>query len=491
MIWTKLKGHNHVDQMEIAGPVLSDRVRAQDAVTEATFSAGGQLCWADKRLDFDKEVLGFSVEGLKIKIRTVVPNEAGFCCFGGASSLIRKNFTFELLSDDSLRTWTQKFHEYLDYLGRPKRLFILVNPYGGNKSASKIFLNDVKPLLDDANLHYTVQETEHQLHAKEVVQSLDLSKYDGIVCVSGDGILVEVINGLLNREDWANAIKMPIGVVPAGTGNGMAKSLLDSNGEPCAASNATLAVIRGHKRSLDVATLSQGNIKFFSVLMLAWGLVADIDIESEKYRWMGSARLDVYAVQRILGLRKYNGSVIFVPAPGYETYGEPLDLENQIVVDGEAEMKSDKQYSYHGPEVDVKSLNWRKVDGPFVSIWLHNVPWGGEDAMAAPNAEFSDGYLDLIMIKDIPKFALLKSMTELNSGGHVKSPFVSYLKVKALVLQPGPRTDNPDKAGIIDVDGEVLARGKGSYKCNEKTLMSYDKIIIKVDQGLATLFSPD
>lgn len=35
-------------------------------------------------------------------------------------------------------------------------------------------------------------ETKYQLHAKEVVQSLDLAKYDGIVCVSGDGILVEV-----------------------------------------------------------------------------------------------------------------------------------------------------------------------------------------------------------------------------------------------------------------------------------------------------------
>lgn len=76
---------------------------------------------------------------------------------------------------------------------------------------------------------------------------------------------------------------------------------------------------------LDVATIVQGETKFFSVLMLAWGmhllyfsrelssldedycllyfdnilyfisgLVADIDIESEKYRWMGSARLDFY-----------------------------------------------------------------------------------------------------------------------------------------------------------------------------------------------------
>lgn len=30
------------------------------------------------------------------------------------------------------------------------------------------------------------------MHAKEVARSIDLSDYDGIVCVSGDGILVEV-----------------------------------------------------------------------------------------------------------------------------------------------------------------------------------------------------------------------------------------------------------------------------------------------------------
>lgn len=37
-----------------------------------------------------------------------------------------------------------------------------------------------------------LSETKYQLHAKEVVSAMDLTKYDGIVCVSGDGILVEV-----------------------------------------------------------------------------------------------------------------------------------------------------------------------------------------------------------------------------------------------------------------------------------------------------------
>lgn len=40
-------------------------------------------------------------------------------------------------------------------------------------------------------------ETKYQLHAKEMVRSIDLSKYDGIVCVSGDGVLVEVKVGML------------------------------------------------------------------------------------------------------------------------------------------------------------------------------------------------------------------------------------------------------------------------------------------------------
>ncbi|CAN4092077.1 unnamed protein product [Withania somnifera] len=280
---------------------------------------------------------------------------------------------------------------------------------------------------------------------------------------------------------------MPLGVVPAGTGNGMAKSLLDAVGLPCTASNATLAIIRGHKQSLDVATTSQGQNRFFSVLMLAWGLVADIDIESEKYRWMGSARIDYYAMQRIFRLRRYSGCIKFVPAPGYETFGEPADLEGETISEVKTNFVQHK--GYRGPALHRKEFN-RKIEGPFISVWLHNVPWGGEDALAAPDAKFSDGYMDLIVIKDCPKLTLLLMMTELNKGGHVKSPHVLYFKVKAFVLEPGTRLDDPSKEGIIDVDGEVLARGKGTYKSNYKTLMTYDKIHLKVDKGLATVFSP-
>ncbi|GKV30929.1 hypothetical protein SLEP1_g39695 [Rubroshorea leprosula] len=273
----------------------------------------------------------------------------------------------------------------------------------------------------------------------------------------------------------------------------MAKSLLDAVGQPCAASNAIFSVIRGHKRSLDVATIVQGETRFFSVLMLAWGLVADIDIESEKYRWMGSARIDFYGLQRILQLRLYSGHISFVPAPGFENYGEPASYSDESTTRQNPSQEQALKFQHHGyqgPNVELEKLDWRTISGPFVSVWLHNVPWGGEETMAAPNAKFSDGYLDLIVTKDIPKLSLLSLMTQLNNGNHVKSPHVLYLKVKAFVLEPGPRVDDETKEGIIDSDGEVLARGKGTYNCDQKALMTYNKLQITVDQGLATLFSP-
>ncbi|XP_023731380.1 sphingosine kinase 2 isoform X1 [Lactuca sativa] len=473
--------------------ILYDEVLVNGSKTALTLSADGILQWYDHQnvlqcLSVEKEVLGVSIVGQQIIIRSFIETEGGGFCFGSSTrNLVRKSFVFEPLLEDSRLNLCEKIQGYVDSLGRPKKLFVFVNPFGGRRSASKVFTDDVKPILDDANIEYTLQETKYQLHAKEVSHTLDLSKYDGIICVSGDGILVEVVNGLLEREDWEAALKMAIGVIPAGTGNGMIKSLLDSVGQPCTAAYAMLATIRGHKRSLDVATIWQGETKFFSVLMLAWGLIADVDIESEQYRWMGSARMDFYGLQRIIRLRKYNGCISFVPAPGFEDVGEASNLGVESI---SMEPPISQQHGYHGPKVDLGNSIWRKVNGPFISIWLHNVPWGAENTMAAPNAKFDDGYLDLIVMRDCPKLALISLMSEMSNGHYVKSPHVLYIKVKAVVLEPGSRTSDSTKEGIIDSDGEVLARGKGTYKCHLKSLMVYDKLKIVVDQGLATLFTP-
>ncbi|XP_071720544.1 sphingosine kinase 1-like isoform X2 [Rutidosis leptorrhynchoides] len=455
--------HHHQQQQQQQQHLLYEEVLINGTKTAFTLSSDGILRWYDhgnvlRSLSVEKQVLGVSIVGQQIIIRSFIEN-AGFCFGSCRASLVRKSFVFEALSIDSLRNLQDKIQGYIDSLGRPKKLFIFVNPFGGKKYASKIFTNDVKPVIEDANIEYTLQETKYQLHAKEVSHTLDLTKYNGILCVSGDGTLVEVVNGLLEREDWKSAVKIAIGVIPAGTGNGMIKSLLDSVDQPCTVAHATLAAIRG--------------------------LIADIDIESEQYRWMGSARMDIYGLQRMIRLRKYNGRVSFVPAPGFENVVEPICLGVESIQPLQARVNG-----YPGPNVELDGLSWRKIDGPFIGIWLQNVPWGSENAKAAPDAKFDDGYLDLILMRECPKLALVSLMSKMSNGHYVRSPHVLYIKVKAIILEPGSRTNDSTREGIIDSDGEVLARGNGTYKSHLKSLMLYDKLQIVVDQGLATLFTP-
>lgn len=54
--------------------------------------------------------------------------------------------------------------------------------------------------------------------------------------------------------------------------------------------------------------------------------------------------------------------------------------------------------------------------------------------MCAPSVQFSDGYLDVILMRACPKLSLLSLMTGLSTGTHVKSPYVLYFKVSKIKL---------------------------------------------------------
>ena len=87
----------------------------------------------------------------------------------------------------------------------------------------------------------------------KIANALDLDAYRAVVCVGGDGTLAEVFNGLMTRPDAARAQSFPVGVVPAGSGNAVAKSLTHRVAQPCDNCTAALAIARGHLVSLDRA----------------------------------------------------------------------------------------------------------------------------------------------------------------------------------------------------------------------------------------------
>ncbi|KAE8288873.1 Sphingosine kinase 2 [Larimichthys crocea] len=177
-------------------------------------------------------------------------------------------------------------------LPRPRRLLLLVNPFSGRGQAMQWCQTHILPMIREANISYNLIQTERQNHARELIREISLPDWDGIIIVSGDGLLHEVINGLMERSDWEQAIKTPVGILPCGSGNALAGSI-------------------NHNAGYDIHTAAPRRL--FSFLSVAWGFVSDVDIESERYRGLGSARFTLGTLVRIASLRSYKGRLSYLP----------------------------------------------------------------------------------------------------------------------------------------------------------------------------------
>ena len=92
------------------------------------------------------------------------------------------------------------------------------------------------------------------IHSRDSLRTAELGSYDGVVSVSGDGLLYEVLNGLAGRSDWPQLrSRLAIGLVPGGTGNGVHHSLLYQQGERFedAVTVAGLNLASGNTRQAD------------------------------------------------------------------------------------------------------------------------------------------------------------------------------------------------------------------------------------------------
>lgn len=68
-------------------------------------------------MSVEKEVLGFSTDGPKIRIKALVEDRGGLWCFGNGGGLARKEFVFQPLSEESRALWCLKLRECIDLLG--------------------------------------------------------------------------------------------------------------------------------------------------------------------------------------------------------------------------------------------------------------------------------------------------------------------------------------------------------------------------------------
>lgn len=144
-----------------------------------------------------------------------------------------------------------------------RRLLVLVNPVSGQGRGVALFERHCRPMLEDAGCEVESIVTTHAGHATQHIASLPSPvalAYDGIIGVGGDGALAEVVAGVMGRRDWAALTRRAaLGILPGGSGNGLAVSFLAAAGLPYSLGNACLLIAKHRVGRMDVASAFVAN----------------------------------------------------------------------------------------------------------------------------------------------------------------------------------------------------------------------------------------
>ena len=109
-----------------------------------------------------------------------------------------------------------------------RKYLVILNPKSGTGKARTNWKTTVQIMLEnEAGIDLVVEETRFSGHAMELVRDkVDLLTYDAVLCLGGDGVLHEMLQGCQARSDYPLVLQtLRLGVVGCGTGNGLAKSL--------------------------------------------------------------------------------------------------------------------------------------------------------------------------------------------------------------------------------------------------------------------------
>ncbi|KAF4122365.1 sphingosine kinase [Geosmithia morbida] len=361
---------------------------------------------------------------------------------------------------------------------RAKSAYVLLNPNSGPGGAVRKWQTEAKPLFDAARMTLNVVTLTRGGEATDLVEKMDLDKYDTVVACSGDGTPHEIFNGLGKRPDAVKALnKVAISHIPCGSGNAMALNLYGSNRPALAA----LGIIKGVVTPLDLVCITQGPRRFLSFLSQALGIVAESDLGTENWRWMGAKRFELGLLTRVyqkkcypfdlavkveipdkesikVHYKKYITKVRQPDTPGNSTDTTAAAAETGTFSEESVESELDSNQGLpklkHGTVQDeLDNQEWELV--PYDKIgnfYCGNLAYMAPDANFFPGALPSDGLMDLVMIEgDLPTIKATKTLLAVESNKFFNLPQVQYKKISAYRIIPRDQED-----GYISIDGEKV-----------------------------------
>lgn len=274
----------------------------------------------------------------------------------------------------------------------PKKLVFIVNPISGKRDKGPERKRRVDAFVAARGLNAKVWVTERAGHAPELAQQAIAEGADRLVCIGGDGTINEVGRVVVGTD-------REFGLVPMGSGNGLARHL----GIPLGFDAALARAATGVAVKVDTG-LADGR-PFFNVMGLGF------DAE----------------VGRRFNESKARGLVSYM-REGWTAYRGYAPLRYHIESEG---------YS-------------RSLDAYMVAV--ANSSQYGSNAFIAPDASLTDGKLNLVAISQPTFVSMFVLMWRMFRKKLYLSPRVTPLCAASFTLQlPG--------SSFFHVDGEIFPCG--------------------------------
>ncbi|WAB83869.1 diacylglycerol kinase family protein [Microcella daejeonensis] len=197
---------------------------------------------------------------------------------------------------------------------------------------------------------------------------------DALVVVGGDGMVHLGLLALAGGE-------VPLGLVPSGTGNDVARGLGIPIDDTEAAIAALLAALEHPAQRIDTATITGDGIP------------------ASRFACILSAGFDALVNERANGMRRPRGRSRYTIALLVELLRlRPIDY--RLVLDGVE----------------------HRERGVLVAI-ANNRSFGG-GMLVAPDAQLDDGLLDVVVVRPLGRLAFLRIYPRVFAGTHVSDPRV-------------------------------------------------------------------
>lgn len=280
---------------------------------------------------------------------------------------------------------------------------ILVNPAAGGGRAARVARS-----LGTTPGSMVVADSRERM--RELAAGASATGHDRVVVVGGDGSVQDAVNGLLG-----GGRPVPLGIVPAGSGNDLARSL----GLPRDAQAALELALGDLLTTVDAALARTPTAARWFVS--AAGVGFDAQVAAALARRPPAARLGSlgYLLTTLAELRRYRNVRL---ALRFETPEGELQIEQTCL---------------------------------FAAV--ANGPYYGGGMRICPEARLGDGLLDVCLVGDISRFGALREIPGIYRGAHVRNPAVSFFTVSAVQIDGGAQAHlDGEPFGALPVRFEVV-----------------------------------